>query len=541
MMKLMLPMFCAIALMGMSPAPQAAEQRPNIIFFITDDQFKEMMNWMPEGKGKNFTPATDALTQEATVLLKQYVTSPVCTPSRFASITGTYPSRSTSVPFIKTMQRNGGQSKVEWNTFVEHDTRTVAHDLQQAGYYTGFVGKNHTVEVPGWKLPPWDGNVDDPEVKALLDRNLKKQLEAFKNAGFEYGASLYYNNPSHNGLKALASHNLDWIAQGAENFIGQAAKDDRPFFLWVATTIPHGPQEAARSWKADRRVTSDGMLAEPLNLLSTPDQLTSRLKAAGKAKGWQRENILWLDDLVGHLVGELKSTGQYDNTVIIYFNDHGQRSKGTVYQGGVHSEAFVWKKGGFPAGRTSDVPVSNIDFAPTILELAGVSPDQAQSKFDGKSMLPVLNGETDQLHESLFFELGYVRGVKKGKWKYVALRYPEWVQNMTRAEREKALKEFNKDQVKRGRPVYTEDPMSDFSHVLAIPGGGDAEHMSMGKYPGFYDEDQLYNLEEDPDEQVNLASNPEYASQLKEMKQEMQKHLNRVPGTFGDLKQEGEL
>ncbi len=541
MWKCILTILCMAVLLGMSPVAEVAEARPNIIFFITDDQFKEMMNWMPEGKGKNFTPATDALTAEATVLLQQYVTSPVCTPSRFACITGTYPSRSTSHHFLEEMKRNQGQSKVEWNTFVEKDTRTVAHDLQQAGYYTGFVGKNHVVGVPGWKLPPWDGKVDDPEVQAVLQKNLQLQQDALKQAGFEYGASLYYNNPSHNGLKALASHNLDWIAQGAGDFIQAAGKDERPFFLWVATTIPHGPLAADRSWQADRRITSDGLLHEPLNLLSSPDELIRRLKEAGKGKGWQRENILWLDDLVGHLTSELKKSDQYDNTVIIYFNDHGQRSKGTVYQGGVHSEAFIWKKGGFPAGSVSSVPVSNIDFAPTILELAGVTAENRPSAFDGKSLLPVLNGDTDQLHESLFFELGYVRGVKQGKWKYVALRYPEWVQQMSREDRQQALDAFNADQVKRGRPVYTEDPMSSFSHVLAIPGGGDAEHMSMGKYPGFYAPDQLYDLENDPDEQVNLAGNPEYATKLQELKAAMQQHLSGLPGTFGEWKGKGSL
>ena len=65
----------------------AEAKRPNVLFLITDDQFKDMMNWLPEGKGKNLTPNTDRLAAEGTVMLRQYVTSPVCTPSRYACLT----------------------------------------------------------------------------------------------------------------------------------------------------------------------------------------------------------------------------------------------------------------------------------------------------------------------------------------------------------------------------------------------------------------------------------------------------------------------
>ena len=74
--------------------------RPNFIFFITDDQLKDMMNFLPEGKGKNLTPATDALIADAAILSNMYVTSPVCTPSRFSCLTGRYPSTSIFKPFL---------------------------------------------------------------------------------------------------------------------------------------------------------------------------------------------------------------------------------------------------------------------------------------------------------------------------------------------------------------------------------------------------------------------------------------------------------
>ena len=130
-----------------------------------------------------------------------------------------------------------------------------------------------------------------------------------------------------------------------------------------------------------------------------------------------------------------------------------------------------------------------------------------------------------------------VRGVLKDGWKYIALRYPESATSMSEEERQAILDEFNKHQVRKGRPVYTEDPNERFSHIMLIPGGGDAEHMSMGKYPGYYDPDQLYYLPDDPDEQVNLAGEPAHADKLAEMKAELKTHLDRLPGTFGELKE----
>ena len=62
-------------------------KKPNFIFFITDDQLKDMMNFLPEGKGKNLTPVTDSLIEDASILSNMYVTSPVCTPSRFSCLT----------------------------------------------------------------------------------------------------------------------------------------------------------------------------------------------------------------------------------------------------------------------------------------------------------------------------------------------------------------------------------------------------------------------------------------------------------------------
>ncbi|SHJ37322.1 Arylsulfatase A [Rubritalea squalenifaciens DSM 18772] len=523
----------AVTFLGLPMIAQAEEpekKRPNILFLITDDQFKHHMNWMPEGKGKNLTPHTDALAAQATILDQQYVTSPVCTPSRFSSLTGLYPSRSKAEAFLSRQNELGGQTSVEWNTFITEGMPTLPKLLQKSGYRTGIVGKNHVVEVKGMEKPKWLAKADDPEMLAVLKRNNEKQIKAIHEAGFDYGASLYYDNPDFIGVKALASHNLDWIAKGALDFLD--SEDDRPFFLYCAVTIPHGPGEESRSWNADPRITAEGMLDKPLNVMPARETIPARLREAG-IKDNSRANLLWLDDMVGTLVKKLEQTGELENTVILYFNDHGQKAKGTIYQGGVHSEAFISRPGGFPVGSRTKVKVSNIDFAPTLLDIAGA--DYADVDFDGVSFLPLLENKTTDVHDALFFELGFVRGIIKGDYKYIALRYPASIENMPLAKRKRILERFNNNQKRRERPVYTTDPTTPFSHVQTIPGGGDAEHMSIDKYPAFHDKDQLYNLANDPNEQKNLAKDPEHAAKLAEMKQLLSDHLKKMPGSFGEF------
>jgi arylsulfatase A-like enzyme len=524
-----------VLLLALIPSLHARESapanRPNILFLITDDQFKEMMNFHPEGKGRNLTPHTDRLAAEGTVMLRQYVTSPVCTPSRFGCLTGLYPSRSRAREFHTATAQAGGQTVVQWNTFITDEQHTLPKKLREAGYFTGIVGKNHVIDTPEWRRPQWEADPQSPATKELLAHNQRVQAEAARRAGFDFAASLYFNNPVENGIKALASHNLDWIAQGAIEFLDQA--QDCPFFLYLATTVPHGPQEPGRSWDADRRITAAGMLEMPVTILPAKSTIPQRLQAA-KIRGGQQENLLWLDDLVGAVTKKLADTGRLDNTIIVYFNDHGQQSKGTLYEGGVHGESFIWRKGGFPAGKTCGVPVSNVDFAPTLLDLAGVP--YGKDDFDGRSFAGILNGARDHTQRSLYFELGYVRGVRKGPWKYIALRYPKSALEMTREQRQAALDAFNAEQEKKERPIYTRDPLQPFSHVMLVPGGGDAEHMSMGKYPGFYAADQLYNLDEDPGEQRNLAGGQPWQAKLAEVKDELKKHLATLPGSFGELK-----
>ncbi len=119
-----------------------------------------------------------------------------------------------------------------------------------------------------------------------------------------------------------------------------------------------------------------------------------------------------------------------------------------------------------------------------------------------------------------------------GNYKYYAVRYPEYAKNWTSEEREKVLNRYNEGRSFRNMAIVNRDPEKPFSHLEVVPGGGHAENHSYGKKPGYFDPDQLFNLAADPGEMNNLANNPEYGKKLLEMKAELQKYLDDLPGKF---------
>ncbi len=509
---------------------QAQNKRPNFVFVIIDDMEKNQMNFLPEGKGKNLTPHIDKLAEEGTILVNHYVASPVCTPARFNCLTGKFASRAKNKEFQREALKNK-QSVVQWNTdILPTDKNTLPRILQRNGYRTGFVGKNHVMKVKGWTWLPFDTDPTKPEIKKILARNKKLVQEGFKKMGWDFVESVYYRNPEMLGPEALSVHNQDWITKGAIDFIESQDKD-KPFFLYFATTLVHWPTEDKRSWNANPLATADGFLDDTLHVQPPRHTIKERVDKAG-IHGNNSYNVLWLDDGIGALVDALEKNGFLDNTYIFFLSDHGQEAKGTLYQGGIHDPCLVWKKGGLKAGHIAKTRVMNIDFAPTMLDLAGI--DYTKYGFDGTSFKSVLEGDTSEVHKTMYFELGYTRALIKGDYKYLALRYPEYALKWSMEKRKQIVDSINARRRKRHQILANPegDPTKPFSHISLIPGGNNAELTSTGKLPGYYDPDQLYNLKTDPGELHNLAKNPKYKDVLEDMKNELRKYIKELPYGF---------
>ena len=515
-------------------AAAPARRKPNIVFIITDDQPLDAFGFL---RKKALTPHIDRLAAEGIYLSRAYASSSVCTPSRFTCLTGKYASRCQAPRFLRSATPEG-HLDVEWNTELSPDRVNLPQVLQKAGYVTGVVGKWHNGGGPGvskfWRTFDRRNDPSDPKVAAALTQAQESLHAWVRSCGFDYAASMNLGNFGAHPVLALRHHNQEWITLGALDFIDQ--NKDRPFYLYMATTLLHGPSPLA-SLKADPRITHAGLLDKPLNVQPSRQDVLQRARKAGVPE--RLAPATWLDDGIGAVLKKLDDLGIAKNTLVILFDDHGVESaKGSNYEGGVRTPAIVRWKGVLKPGR-SDALVQNIDFAPTILAAAGATPPK-EMHVDGVDLMGLLTGRTDKIRDSLAFEIGFTRAVCTKRWKYIALRIPPSRQR-TREQKLRMLRKYVADKARREGPERVKDfkidPDAPLSH-MGFPGGQSTERGNALKKhrKTYFDADQLYDLDEDPDEQKNLAGDPAYKAKLEEMKALLAKHLADMPGTFGEFK-----
>ena len=491
-----------------------AQDRPNVLFIITDDQERKEFNFLPEGRDdqgnpRNLTPNIDRLATEGVVFRNQYVSSPVCTPSRYSALTGTYASRS---PTFSVEAESGGQVNITWNSHIDSDTPNLARTLGNAGYFTGAVGKNHVIKLKSQsrdaEAPSDDADPRQPEVAAYYAAEQREQVEFFQACGFDFAASLYAGNLPGHTCKALEYHNMDWITSGALDFLDEWKRTEKPFFLYMATTLNHGPGPANKKYTGNPLATPAGLLDEPLNVQPPRSSLPQRVRQAGLPLNGPACDLLWLDDGIGAVLKRLEELGELKNTIVFYFDDHGVESgKGSLYEGGIRSVSFVWSPRYVKGGRQTEVRVSNIDFAPTIMELCGVS-ESEQHAVDGTSFVSVLQGRERKIHDYLFFELGATRTVLQDGWKYLAFRLP---------------------------PSLPPNPPQPYTHLADRPGGRGSEGPAIEFYPNYYERDQLYHVREDPLERSNLFREPSHQTRARELQALLRTALANVPGSFAEF------
>jgi arylsulfatase A-like enzyme len=476
------------------------ERKPNVIIIYTDDHNFEHIGVYG---GNVLTPSIDRIANGGARFNRFYVSSPVCTPSRYSVITGRYAVRSKA---LQKRQPTDQPAFIRWNTFLSKEEKTSAHLFKEAGYATGMVGKYHLGGEFGHI--GGDERYDDPAVRDTIDAIYRKWQQHVKDvAGFDYVESLYGNNLHIIGIpKSMQYHNMEWITKGAIEFIDQ--HKDNPFFLYMATTLPHvpGPLE---SLKANPRVTAAGMLDEPVTgVQASRESVFERTHAAGIPD--ENAPMTWLDDGIGAVLERLEEYGLMENTIIVFASDHqSPRAKMTCYEDGANAPGAIMWKGKIKAGQVHDALVTNVDIVSTILDLAGIEPPE-DYEIDGRSWVALLNGTKSSLHESLYLEVVYQRAVVTNDWKYIAVRFPDRV---------------NEEITPENRMEFT----------IEGERGKDRYHNETN-FPGYYDDDQLYCLADDKGEQNNLAYDPEYSDKLEEMKLLLKAYAKDLPFAFGEFK-----
>jgi len=413
----------ALALPAVVHSAASKDKRPNIILFITDDQDKHSIGAYG---GSSLTPNLDRMAREGMVFHQAYVSSTVCTPSRYSFLTGRYAGRSYSRRYEDECPRRM-QGFPSFNVELEADNMNVGAALQRSGYATGYVGKFHVgpdikrpeeYEKLGLRYVPKDAPAN-AETTAAFRHNERWYRQFLKKKGFSWTKHIYWGN-----LRGpFNHHNPEWTVEAALEFIDRSK--DHPFYLHYCTTLTHGPDKSWSNSMEHPRVSGEGMLDEIPNVMTDRKDLLEQLAGNGLDPEQGHAGYAQVDDSVGAILKKLDELGLADNTLIVFTSDHGSNMKGSLYNiDGICVPWIMRWPGAIKAGAECDELVQNIDLAPTFFDLAGANvPDKYI--MDGRSLRPVFGGESpERWRDHLYFEMGFARAVCTKDFKYVAVRYP---------------------------------------------------------------------------------------------------------------------
>ena len=491
------------------------QQRPNIIFILTDDQRWDSVGFMGQKIGK--TPHLDKLAADGVVFENAFVTSAICTPSRACYMLGQF-ERKHGVNF------NSG-------TAMSAEAWASAYPvlLRNAGYFTGYIGKNHIpIGDHGYRTGLMEKSFDYWYAGHHHIAFYPKEYHAiFDNAKEDTQAEIITEST----LAFLDPDSNETFYKNAVDFL-QKRTDGKPFFLSVCFNLPHGfsmermemrPTDDAlyrtayrdridtmplpKHWVAGKDLKEyklpDNILLQDLrqdgyNWVADESETRERMVRVMQA-------VTGIDRMVGHLRDKLEELGIADNTVIIFSSDHGLFNgefglggKALCYETCMKIPMLIYDphmKGG---RRLTDL-VQSIDVAPTILSLAGV---EIPETMQGADMTPLLRGEKTDWRKHAFGEnlwstiFGNPRceTVRTAEYRYI-----RYFKNDNRAKRERT-------------------PKSEWYVMTDETANGYAESLTAsikGEKPVY---EELYHTATDSYEAVNLASDPKYADVLNELR-----------------------
>lgn len=525
----------ALLLAPAAPARAQAERPPNIVLLLIDDLDFDEVGFFDDGKEyptrsalakrglatvkgagndrRQLTPHIDALARSGAVFSRFYVTSPVCTPSRYSLLTGRYAERS---PGLLAQFPPGVLANVGFNTSITRDESNLAKELKKRGYATGVTGKWHNFPqgsgVSGGSGPfPPDGDPGDPalaaKIRARHDAAVAYLREGF---GWDWVKNINIGNTEQVHPTALAGQNMEWHTQAALEFVD--THRDRPFFLYFPVPVPHGNYRPLT--KLNPRATTAGMLDKaPTGVQPTREDVARRVEAAKLPAAKQMGT--WLDDSVGALLKKLDERGLARNTLVVFVSDHQSRAKNNPYEG-ARVPAFIRWPARIKPGTRIDALACNNDLAATLIAAAGGTPPPDMTQ-DGRSLLPLLGGAAPAgWRDALLLEIGYSRAVVTRDWKYVANRVPERVAAAMRKEAGTGARKRR-------------DEATGWNGLTHHHYGAELD------FPAYFDADQLYDLGSDLFERKNLAGDPAHAATLARMKQRLGGLLADLPHPAGEI------
>ena len=379
-----------------------AEQTPNIIIVFTDDQGYQDVGCF--GSPLIKTPNLDKMAAEGMRFTDFYSASSVCSPSRAALLTGCYPLR-VGVPRVLWPNLDGGLPTKEI---------TIADMLKEKGYATACIGKWHLGDQPHY-LPTAQGFDYYLGIPFSNDMSVNPGSKVSENIVFNEGMTLdSLREKKWRARKVplmcqdeVIEYPVDqtWLTKRYTEEAIKYIKDkkDKPFFLYLAHTMPHIP------------------------LYASPEFI-------GKSeRGLYGDVIEEIDWSMGEILKTLEELGLDKNTMVVFTSDNGPWNlknghggsalplrgfKFDTYEGGMREPMIVQWKGKIPAATVCSEVASTIDLLPTIAKLTGA--DLPEAIIDGKDIWPLLAGQerAKTPHESFFYYKDTIlQAVRSEDWK----------------------------------------------------------------------------------------------------------------------------
>ena len=426
--------------------------KPNMVLIIADDVSAEDLGCY--GNKGIKTPNIDALAKSGVKFTNAFLTAASCSPSRSSIITGRFPTATGQVDLA-----TGALPSINEPFPKFFDNLTFfPKKLKDNGYYTAHNGKWHI--------------------------------------------GYHWNNPTGSAVNAFDFSQGGKDNSGAKYWVKtlEDRPKDKPFFMWLAS------HDAHRGWSG-KKVTDPADVTIPIYLPDT--------KFVRKDLAQHYDEIVRFDYYVGEVVKELRKQQVFDNTIIIVMADNGRpfwRSKAQIYDSGMKTPFIVsypnlLKNSKFQ-GHNSDALISAIDISATLLDLAKI--DYTKTTIEGRSFLPVLNGEKKQVNRYVFSERnwhGYAsnqRAVRDGNFLYVKNFHPElsrlgtkdYVKYMTKLDKAGKLTKIQREIFNAPSPV-----------------------------------EELYDVKKDPDQLKDLANDKKYYDKLVELRTVNEKWLKLVGHT----------
>lgn len=395
-------------------------QRPNIIFIVADDLgYADLGCYGARpARLRAVSPHLDQLAANGLRMTQGYANSPVCSPTRFALMTGRYQYR------LRGAAEEPINSKSKGSTILglppEHPT--LPSLLRDQGYQTALIGKWHLGYPPSFGplrsgyqefFGPMSGGVD-----------------YFTHCSFNGTHDLWRNDEEYSQDGYLT----DLISRHAVDFVKRASGNPeaaRPFFLSLHYTAPHWPWETR----------DDAALAQ---------QVKSNLfhLHGGNIHTYHRM-IHHMDEGIGQLVQQLKSQGVLDNTLIVFTSDNGGErysdnwplvgGKMDLTEGGIRVPWIAHWPNQIAPGTVSAQPCMTMDWSATLLEAAGAQADPSYP-LDGVSLLPLLKDATRCFERPMYWRMKHrsQRAFRDGNWKYLRVDENDYLFNLSQDERERA-------------------------------------------------------------------------------------------------------